>query len=622
MYCRIALLVPLAALAVRGQTVCQPTPAYSTCEIAFDLSAAEMAAHPSPYRTVELEAEFRSPRFRTFRMPAFWDGGNRMVIRFAPTEAGQWTFRTASNLTRFDGLEEHFSATPSDSHGFLQPANVHHWALVDEIVRTPQLWMGDTLLPLPYIERALFERIVDARAAQKFNHLRGVLLSAPGGAQRALLTGGLPDAAVFRELDGRILYMNGKGMVADLVLAWNAGQWASLFPSWEDRRRFLRYLVARYSAMQVTWQLAGSFENDDNARALLRELGQALKGLDPYLHPRSTGAQATSSPLAGDEWMSFITCGAADDQLGSIEHQLFPASFVNLSLGAEDSGAGGADTVDAATFRHRLWNATMDGQYPTFANTGTSGAGGRPVDAAYLDSPAAQQMAIWYDFFAGTRHWELEPYFELDGGRALALERPDGEDLEGIEYVVYVEKPGPVEVLVQKRGYDVEWFNPVSGQRFREKKGFKGDHFTGETPDRSHDWVLHIFREGRLESMLRSYKFESRSIIMQEIEQVPQKVPFEATQPAGDSISVSKPPKYAAKLTRETRATRSMMWMWTGEIAADQQGSRVLGTGIEGTFHIPANLTSSYPAMLTARIYGINAHGKVYMLLRVYQLSP
>jgi len=54
---------------------------------------------------------------------------------------------------------------------------------------------------------------------------------------------------------------------------------------------------------------------------------------------------------------------------------------------------------------------------------------------------------------------------------------------------------------VQKRGYDVEWFNPVSGQRIREKKPFKGDHFTGEPPDRLHDWVLHLFREGRLESM-------------------------------------------------------------------------------------------------------------------------
>jgi hypothetical protein len=612
--------VSISALGLGAQTVCQPTPTYSPCEIAFELSAAEMTAHPHPYRTVNLEAEFRSPRFRTFRMPAFWDGGNRMVIRFAPTEAGQWTFRTSSNVTRFDGVEEHFFATASDSHGFLRPANVHHWAFVDENVRTPQLWMGDTLLPLPYVDRALFERIVDARAAQKFNHLRGVVLSAPGAAQRALKAGE-PEAPVFRELDARILYMNGKGMTADLVLAWSAGQWASLFPSWEDRRRFLRYLVARFSPMQVTWQLAASFENDDNARALLKEVGQALKSLDPYLHPRSTGALNTTSPLSTDEWMNFITYGAADDHLGSIEHQLYPAAFVNLNLGAEDSGAGGTDAVDADTFRHHLWNASMDGQYPTFANTGTSGVGGRPVDANSLDSPAAKQMAIWYDFFAGTRHWELEPYFELDGGRALALERPDEEEMEGIEYVVYIEKPGPVDVLVQKRGYDVEWFNPVSGQRIREKKPFKGDHFTGEPPDRLHDWVLHLFREGRLESMLRSYKFDSRPIIMQEIEQAPQKVPFDVAEPASDPISVSKPPKYAAKLTRETKATRSMMWLWAGEIAADQQGPRVLGSGLAGTFHIPANLTSSYPAMLTVRLYGMNAHGKVYMLLRVYQLS-
>ena len=602
MICRFALWAPLAALALRGATVCPPTPAYSPCDIVFELSPAEMAAHPAPYRTVELEAEFRSPRFHTFRMPAFWDGGNRMVLRFAPTEAGQWTFRTTSNIARFDGQQDSFSATASDSHGFLHPANVHHWAFVDDIVRTPHLWMGDTLLALPYVDRALFERIVDARSAQKFNHLRGVVLAEPGHPQRAF-SGGVPDTALFRELDSRVLYANSKGMIADLVMAWSAGQWASLLPSWEERRRWVRYLVARYAAMQVTWQLAGSFEDDANGRALLKEVGQDLKTLDPYAHARSTGTSSTSSPLSGDEWMNFLTYGVADDPLGAIEHQLFPAACVNLNLGAEDA--------DVDAFRHRLWNAAMDGQYPTFATT-----------AANLDSPAAKQMAIWYDFFAGTRHWELEPYFELDGGRALALERPEEEEMEGIEYVVYIEKPGPIDVLVQRRGYDVEWFNPVNGQRVREKKGFKGDHFTGEPPDRQHDWVLHIFREGHMESMARSYKFESRAIVMQEIEQVPQKAPFDVAEPSADSVSIAHPPKFAAKLTRETRATRSMMWLWMGEVASDQRGQRVLGTAAEGAFRIPPNLTSSYPAMLTVRLYGMNAHGKVYLLLRVYQLQP
>ena len=115
----------------------------------------------------------------------------------------------------------------------------------------------------------------------------------------------------------------------------------------------------------------------------------------------------------------------------------------------------------------------------------------------------------------------------MDGGRALAL--------EDVEYIVYVEKPsGPVEVLVEKHGYDVAWFNPITGESLKQKD-FKGEKFIGSPPDTSHDWVLHISREGRKESMLRSYKFESRPIVLQEIELNPQKVPFEIEQPAGDT---------------------------------------------------------------------------------------
>jgi len=34
---------------------------------------------------------------------------------------------------------------------------------------------------------------------------------------------------------------------------------------------------------------------------------------------------------------------------------------------------------------------------------------------------------------------------------------------------------------------------------------------------RTHDWVLHLSREGHKEGMLRSYKFESRRILMQDV---------------------------------------------------------------------------------------------------------
>src|SRR5258706_11049908 len=90
---RLAVLAGLTGPFLVAQKVCGPTPAYSPCEIVFEMTVADQAKHPNPYATVELRAEFRSPRHRTYLMPGYWDGGERFVIRFTPNEAGDWDFR-------------------------------------------------------------------------------------------------------------------------------------------------------------------------------------------------------------------------------------------------------------------------------------------------------------------------------------------------------------------------------------------------------------------------------------------------------------------------------------------------------------------------------------------------
>ena len=94
--------------------------------------------------------------------------------------------------------------------------------------------------------------------------------------------------------------------------------------------------------------------------------------------------------------------------------------------------------VDKSRGLQHLWNATMDGAYPELR------PGGEAIARA------------WFDLLADARHWELEPYFDLDGGRGTAL--------EDVEYLVYIEKPaGPIEVSVEKHGYDVYWIDPATG---------------------------------------------------------------------------------------------------------------------------------------------------------------
>src|SRR3954465_974846 len=132
---RLAVLAMLPALALRAQTPCANVPAYTTCDIVFELSEKAAAAHPDPYKTVDLKAEFRSPRHRTMAMPAFWDGGRRMIIRFAPTEAAEWDYSLTSNAADFEAKTGSFTAAASTAPGFIRAANVHHWAYTERDAR-------------------------------------------------------------------------------------------------------------------------------------------------------------------------------------------------------------------------------------------------------------------------------------------------------------------------------------------------------------------------------------------------------------------------------------------------------------------------------------------------------
>jgi Protein of unknown function (DUF4038)/Domain of unknown function (DUF5060) len=612
MVLRSLFLATLLATIAAGQTVCQPTPSYSVCEIVFELNDQEMAAHPSPYVSVELRAEIRSPRYQTIAPHAFWDGGNRMVVRFAPTGEGQWDFRITSNIARFDGKQGQVMATASDHPGFIRPANGHHWMTVAD--KQPHLWMGDTRYDFAWMQPKDFETWLDTRAAQKFTHVRGYAIGREDYKGVTWTSPDQPDVAFYKSLDDRIGQMNRQGIVVDLILGLDNDHLRKAFPSAAQRERYIRYMVSRYASYNVTWQLAQEFEEYTDGRELMKESGTLVKATDPYNHPRTTHTTATSAPLLPDGWMDHVLYQSSSDELGSIEHQLYPVPFVNAEFGYENSGGGATHPhhIDSTTFRHRLWNATMNGQYPVFGNTGTYG-GRLPTDLKYLDSPGAKAMTVWYDFFAATRFWELEPYFDVDGGRALAL--------PGVEYIIYIEKPsGPIEVRLQRHGYDVKWVDPATGA-VTPAEDFKADRKSFEPPDASHDWILHISREGRKESMRRSYKFESRPFLMQEVEAGVTKVPFEIVQPSQDELSLAVPPPFEVKLKRETRGTRSMMYLWTGEAPSNQQGFRVLGTGPEGTFRIDKGLTANSPSVLNVRLYGMNANGKVYLLDRIYRLA-
>ena len=540
------LLACVSALAqsVSAPTGCAAITAWRACDLTFDVTPQE-----NPGR-VELHAEFRSPRHKTYLLRAFVDGP-KLVIRFTPTEAGSWDYRLTSNLPRLDGQTGQVTAAESESPGFVRVANVHHFATEN---LKPHLWMSAAVDRFAEMPRADFDQIVEQRAQEKFAHLRVTM-----GA-----------GADLREAAERVSSINAKGLTVDLVLA-------GIPADRQQREAYLTDIVARFSAFNVTWAGMPSFEETAHGRAVMKDAGALLKKLDPYDHPRTTMAAATSAALAGDGWMNLLSYGSAEPNVGAVEHQFYQLPAVNTGI---------QSTRD-------LWNATMNGQYP--------GAG------------AGAYMKAWAEFMAGNRYWELEPYFDVDGGRAVAL--------EGVEYIVYVEKPGLVELTVENHGYDVVWMNPATGELIKQKE-YKGEHFTGEPPDKSHDWVLRVSRESHKEGMLKSYKFDSRPVPVQEVEQNPLKIPFEIAAPDGSEISLARPVSFAVKIKRDSRATRALLAEWTAEVPSDGEGYRVVGTGKEGTLTLPRSLANQYPAVMSLRLMLLNANGKAYTLDKVFKLTP
>jgi hypothetical protein len=544
---RVSGLVFVAALRLCAQG-CGSVPAWSTCDFAFDLQPGE------DVNRMDLHVEFRSPHHRTFLMGSFHDDDKRLLVRFAPTESGSWTYRISSNTAkRLDGLELSFIATESDSPGYIRVANVHHFAY--EGTNKQHLWMATAIENFAKMPRAEFDAEVARRAKEKFTHLRVTIA---------------PDTDLV-EAAARIKSINSHGMTADLVLA-------SLPADRDQRQAYLAEIAARFTAFNLTWMGLPAFEDVAHGKRILKDAGDALKTLDPYQHPRTSIAAVTSGPLIGDDWMSLIDYGTPDPNIGAVEHQLYQLPGIDSGIKNDRD----------------LWNATMNGQYPA------SGSG--------------QYMTAWFEFMSGNRYWELEPYFDVDGGRAIAL--------EGVEYIIYIEKPGPVEVTVEKHGYDVAWMDPATGEITKEKKGYNGEHFTGEPPDKAHPWVLHISREGTKEGMLKSWKFESRPVPVQEVEQDPKRTPFLVAVPTSEDISISHPPYYALKVTRDTRGTRSLLVEWTGEVPVDNEGYRVIGTGREGTMHIPPSIASHLPVAISVRMNILNANGKAYIVDKVYRLVP
>jgi hypothetical protein len=209
-------------------------------------------------------------------VPLFWDGGATWHLRFSSDVIGTWQWHTRSSDSGLDGGSGTFEVVPSDRKGSLRSMNgyPHHFERQDG----SRTWFLDETAWSLYVDnveqqhdRAAAEHHLDVRAAQGFNVVHGMLMSELGWGN----AGGVPfgdmaaeriNPSYWQEVDHRLAYVNSKGMVGGLVLAWGRKRRDDLepfawdrFPDLAAKTRYARYVAARYSAHDVCWIVTGEW---------------------------------------------------------------------------------------------------------------------------------------------------------------------------------------------------------------------------------------------------------------------------------------------------------------------------------------------------------------------------
>ena len=444
-----------------------------------------------PYRQVAVSVTFTGPPAsgpKKIVADAFWDGGTTWHIRMAPTELGEWSWRTTSATKQLDGLTGRFLCMPSRSDGFLR---------TDPVAKPGLFLRGDkpvfllgcsgSALSDFSLKDGSFQKYVDARAAQGFNllYLSGATRLPDNEAGAAYLDPKTftPNPVYFQAADQRMYYCRLKGMVPIIVI----GAFPEGIPP-QELERLWQYMVARYAAFDVLWEVSSPVETRPTTQAL----GALTRKLDPYGHPIMTEVGAGDRAFDDMSWLGVAFSMRGLDHPASLQQLVADGRPVINHIGLLENltgktlGASKSLTTDTDAIRRAAWQTTMLKAYPIY-----EAAGFDPAKPETIHSPGARQVAILGEFFRQTEWYAMTPAPKLLlKGEALVLAKP------GFGYVAYLPQGGPVtlDVSAVKEGLWVQWFDPRTGKVSGSMQLPARQELTTEAPDNKNDWVLHVSR--------------------------------------------------------------------------------------------------------------------------------
>ena len=296
-------------------------PAVNGGEIAqwevFEASYETKKAYANPFTDIEVNVVFQQGD-RQWIVPAFWAGGGKWTVRFAPPAQGEYRFRiecTDKSNTDLNGKEQtlrvgaYTGQNALLKHGFLRVStDRRHFEHADG---TAFLWLGDTWWKglCKRMTWEGFQELTADRQAKGFSVVQIVCGPYPdegafeprweneGGKPYETRDFSVVNPKYFDYADRRIKHLIDAGMVPAIVGGWgrsdcNAMEVAGV----AGIERHWRNLIARYSAYPVVWIIGGEAGGPE-----WTEVARYVQKTDPYRHPATMHPSDSGRKSVTDE---------------------------------------------------------------------------------------------------------------------------------------------------------------------------------------------------------------------------------------------------------------------------------------------------------------------------------
>jgi hypothetical protein len=255
----------------------------------------------NPFMDVDLSATFAHDSTQ-IEVNGFYDGDGTYKIRFMPTQTGEWSFITQSNVNKLDKQKGSFTCVPAtgQNHGPVQVANTFHFKYDDG---TPYFPIGTTAYVWHHQSDSLVALTLETLKSSPFNKIRMCVFPKKYkwcmNEPRNYPYEGTPpnkwdlerfNPEYFRELEENVLALGKLGIEADLILFHPYDyNWGFDEMDREKDLHYLKYLLSRMSSFRnVWWSMGNEFDLIKNKTEYQWDYYfQYIVDQDPYGHLRS-----------------------------------------------------------------------------------------------------------------------------------------------------------------------------------------------------------------------------------------------------------------------------------------------------------------------------------------------